>query len=50
MPSVLVECGFLSNSGEATRLASAQYEKILAGGIAAAIVHYFKADIALGNL
>ncbi len=50
MPSVLVECGFLSNSGEATRLASAQYEEILAGGIAAAIVHYFKADIALGNL
>ena len=50
MPSVLVECGFLSNSGEAERLTSAQYEKILAGGIATAIVHYFKADIALGNL
>ncbi|MDO8431411.1 MAG: N-acetylmuramoyl-L-alanine amidase [Candidatus Binatus sp.] len=50
MPAVLVECGFMSNAGEAERLKSAQYQSILAGGIATAIAHYFKADMALGNL
>ncbi len=50
MPSVLVECGFLSNSGEARRLASSGYQQVLAQGIADAIVHYFKADVAVGNL
>jgi N-acetylmuramoyl-L-alanine amidase len=50
MPAVLVECGFMSNAGEAERLKSAQYQTILAGGIATAVAHYFKADMALGNL
>ena len=50
MPAVLVECGFLSNSGEASRLRSAQYQEILADGIATAIQHYFNADAAVGNL
>ncbi len=50
MPAVLVECGFLSNPGEAVRLKSAQYQDLMAGGIAAAIVHYFNADLAVGNL
>ncbi len=50
MPAVLVECGFLSNRGEAARLGSAQYQQVLAGGIAAAVVHYFNADAAVGNL
>lgn len=50
MPAVLVECGFLSNREEAARLASAQYQQVLAGGIAAAVVHYFNADAAVGNL
>ncbi len=50
MPSVLIECGFLSNAGEAERLTSARYQQTLADGIADAIVHYLKADVAVGNL
>lgn len=50
MPAVLVECGFLSNREEAARLASPRYQQVLAGGIAEAVVHYFNADAAVGNL
>jgi N-acetylmuramoyl-L-alanine amidase len=50
MPSVLVECGFLSNPGEARLLESPAYQQALADGIARAVVHYFKADAAVGNL
>jgi N-acetylmuramoyl-L-alanine amidase len=50
MPSVLVETGFLSNAGEAQRLASAQYQELLADGIATALAHYLNADVAVGNL
>ncbi|HVB82684.1 MAG TPA: N-acetylmuramoyl-L-alanine amidase, partial [Candidatus Binataceae bacterium] len=50
MPAVLVECGFLSNREEAARLASARYQQVLAEGIAEAVVHYFNADAAVGNL
>ncbi len=37
-PSVLVECGFLSNRTEAQRVGSAAYREILAGRIAEAIL------------
>ena len=50
MPAVLVECGFLSNPGEAQRLTGAEYQNLLAGAISTAIVHYFNADLAVGNL
>jgi N-acetylmuramoyl-L-alanine amidase len=50
MPAVLVECGFLSNAGEAMRLGSAQYQGLLADAIATAVSHYFNADAAVGNL
>ncbi len=50
MPAVLVECGFLSNRIEAARLGSAAYQELLARGIADAVVHYFNADAAVGNL
>ena len=50
MPAVLVECGFMSNAAEADRLASAQYQDVMAGAIATAVVHYFNADLAVGNL
>ncbi len=50
MPAVLVETGFLSNASEARRLASPQYQELLADGIATAIAHYFSADVAVGNL
>src|SRR5208282_3476611 len=48
MPAVLVECGFMSNAGEAARLESAQYQEVLAGAIATAVAHYFNADLAVG--
>jgi N-acetylmuramoyl-L-alanine amidase len=50
MPSVLVECGFLSNPDEARLLQAPQYQQGLADGIARAVVHYFDADAAVGNL
>jgi N-acetylmuramoyl-L-alanine amidase len=50
MPSVLVECGFLSNPDEARSLERPAYQEALAGGIAEAVVHYFNADAAVGNL
>jgi N-acetylmuramoyl-L-alanine amidase len=50
MPAVLVECGFMSNAAEADRLASAQYQDVMADAIATAVVHYFNADLAVGNL
>lgn len=50
MPSVLVECGFLSNSREAQLLIQPNYQAALADGIATAIMHYFNAGEAVGNL
>jgi N-acetylmuramoyl-L-alanine amidase len=50
MPAVLIECGFLSNPIEAARLARPRYQQALARGVAEAIVHYFAADAAVGNL
>jgi N-acetylmuramoyl-L-alanine amidase len=50
MPAVLVECGFMSNAGEAARLETAQYQDVMAGAIATAVVHYLNADLAVGNL
>ncbi|HVC44237.1 MAG TPA: N-acetylmuramoyl-L-alanine amidase [Candidatus Binataceae bacterium] len=50
MPSVLIECGFLSDPDEARLLESTQYQQALADGVARAVVHYFNADAAVGNL
>ncbi len=50
MPSVLVECGFLSNTVEANHLSSSNYQTGLADGIAAAITNYLKGELAVGNL
>lgn len=50
MPAVLVECGFLSNTGEAQALEEPRYQQALADGIARAVEHYFNADAAVGNL
>jgi N-acetylmuramoyl-L-alanine amidase len=47
---VLVECGFLSNPDEARLLQSPRYQQALADGIARAVMHYFNADAAVGNL
>ncbi len=50
MPAVLVECGFLSNAGETQELTTPRYQQALADGITDAVVHYFNADAAVGNL
>ena len=50
MPAVLVECGFMSNAAEATRLQSPQYQDVLARGIATSVADHFDADVAAGNL
>lgn len=50
MPSVLVECGFLSNPGEAARLSEGSYQAGLAEGIARAVTNYLNGDLAVGNL
>ena len=39
-PSVLVELGFLSNPGEAVKLAGAAYQNLLVEGLAKAIEEY----------
>jgi len=39
-PGVLIECGFLSNSGEEARLRDPEYQKKLAGVIAASVCQY----------
>jgi N-acetylmuramoyl-L-alanine amidase len=50
MPAVLVECGFMSNAAEATRLESPNYQDVLARAIATSVADYFDADMAVGNL
>jgi N-acetylmuramoyl-L-alanine amidase len=50
MPAVLVECGFMSNTTEAMRLQSPQYQDVLARGIATSVADHFDADVAAGNL
>jgi len=50
MPAVLVECGFMSNAAEASRLESPQYQDVLARATATAVADYFDADVAAGNL
>ncbi len=50
MPAVLVECGFMSNAAEAARLASPQYQDVLARAIATSVADYFDADVAAGDL
>lgn len=41
MPSVLIECGFLSNSDEATRLLDSDYQRQLAEAIVSGLFDYF---------
>jgi len=41
MPAVLVECGFLTNPGEKSRLLTEEYQEKIAWGIYLGIVDYF---------
>ena len=42
MPSVLVECGFISNRGDESLLAAAEYRRAVGEAITSGIVHYLK--------
>lgn len=42
MPGALIECGFITNSGEAKKLASAAYRQKLAEAIASGVYKYHK--------
>ncbi|MCL2218151.1 MAG: N-acetylmuramoyl-L-alanine amidase [Defluviitaleaceae bacterium] len=44
MPAVLVECGFLTNSSERSRLKSEEYQEKIAWSIYLGIVDYFNAE------
>ena len=50
IPAVLVECGFLSNAGEARHLANPEYQQVLADALAASLVHYLNQDVTAGTL
>jgi len=41
VPSALIECGFLSNTDEASLLKTAEYQKLVAEGIYTGIIKYF---------
>ncbi|MCL2264389.1 MAG: N-acetylmuramoyl-L-alanine amidase [Defluviitaleaceae bacterium] len=42
MPAVLVECGFLTNAGEKSRLLTEAYQEKVAWGVYMGIVDYFR--------
>jgi N-acetylmuramoyl-L-alanine amidase len=44
MPAVIVECGFLSNPGERSKLVTESYQERIAWGIYMGIVDYFNAE------
>jgi N-acetylmuramoyl-L-alanine amidase len=44
MPTVRVECGYLTNPGDASRLADPNFRDAVAEAVAAAIVGFFEPD------
>jgi N-acetylmuramoyl-L-alanine amidase len=44
VPSVIVECGFLSNRAEEAKLNSNEYQQMMAWAIYSGITEYFSAD------
>ena len=44
MPSVIVECGFLSNAVEAEKLNSLEYQSLVAKSIARSVVQYYRGN------
>lgn len=49
MPSILAECGFISNQSEAIKMSTNSYQELLASGIANGINNYLKANITLSS-
>ncbi|WP_346937492.1 cell wall-binding repeat-containing protein [Clostridium sp.] len=49
MPSILAECGFITNKSEAIKMGTNSYQELLASGIANGINNYLKANITLSS-
>lgn len=49
MPSVLAECGFISNKSEAIKMSTNAYQELLASGISKGITNYLKANVTLSS-
>ncbi len=49
MPSILAECGFISNKSEAIKMSTNSYQELLASGIANGINNYLKANVTLSS-
>ncbi len=49
MPSILAECGFISNKSEAIKMSTNAYQELLASGIANGINNYLKANVTLSS-
>lgn len=49
MPSILAECGFISNKNEAIKMNTNAYQELLASGIANGIKNYLKANVTLSS-
>ena len=41
MPAILVECGYISNKNDSKNLASREYQKLIAEGVANGVDAYF---------
>lgn len=50
MPSILTECGFISNKSEAIKMSTNSYQELLASGIANGINNYLKANVTLSSI
>ncbi|WP_346885769.1 cell wall-binding repeat-containing protein [Clostridium sp. UBA4395] len=49
MPSILAECGFISNKSEAIKMSTNAYQELLASGISKGIVNYLEANVTISS-
>lgn len=49
MPSILAECGFISNKSEAIKMSTNSYQELLASGISKGITNYLKANVTISS-
>lgn len=49
MPSILTECGFISNKSEAIKMSTNSYQELLASGISKGITNYLEANVTISS-
>lgn len=49
MPSILAECGFISNKSEAIKMSTNSYQELLASGISKGITNYLEANVTISS-